>query len=315
MIRTILYLLLPMFTAAQPGSTNYTDLVYRGQFPGNINITPGSGYIIVSPSDSIYVSTDKPVITDEDLPMELGIAIASNEPGKITHLKFYCVSAGNYTVSIWSITGSIFLSKNIAAKIGWNRLKLDIPFEVAAGDRYIISYLTKLKMGHTKNYPLKSSTNITQLSSLYSYGHVAPKTLTNDGYFVDVVFEPDIEVVKPLVVNSGKDTSYRLPKDTLITVKGIVTGDSSYYEWEIIDSSGTCTVSGLNTLNPTIKTKEPCTVLFSLFGGDKWGNHLGSITQINILPDLKTVAIELYIDGTYRIVNEDNFFLMKNKTQ
>lgn len=257
--------------------------------------------IISFSQDSLFLSTDKPAGIHEDIPQELGIVIRSQNPGQITHLKFYCVDAAKYTLTIWSITGSSLLSLPIQAKLGWNRLQLPIPFEVAAGDQYIVSYLTNQKFGYTKPMITRSVGNITQLETRYIYGHKVPTTFTTDGYFLDIVFKPQ-EVRKPLIVNTLSDSVYRLPKDSIIIISGIVSGDSVYYNWIVIDTVGTMTITGLNTLTPKIKTNEPCEVFMSLNGFDKWGNSLIAGIDFFVLPDPKSVRIELYMDGTYKII-------------
>jgi hypothetical protein len=266
--------------------------------------------------DSLYTAADKPASIHEDLPLELGTVIKSSMPGQITHLKFYCVDPGKYSVTIWSITGSQLVSLSVQTTTGWQRIQLATPFEVAAGDQYIISYLTNQQFGYTKPQALRSSGSIAQLATRYSYGHKLPVTTTTEGYFVDVIFKAQ-EIRKPLIVYPGPDTAYRLPKDTVVYINGTVTGDSAYYSWFIVDSAGTCQVTGLNTLSPVIKTKGPCTVTMLLSGQDKWGNFLASPVQIDILADPKTIMsiIEYYLDGTYKVFDNPNYFLMKNRTQ
>jgi hypothetical protein len=266
--------------------------------------------------DSLYTSNDKPASVHEDLPLELGIVIRSAKPGQITHLKFYCADPGTYTLSIWSITGSTLVSQSVQATAGWQRVQLATSFEVAAGDQYIVSYLTNQKFGYSKSQINRTAGNITQLGTKYSYGHKLPSTATTDGYFIDLVFR-EAAVRKPLIVNAGRDTTYRLPKDTMVSINGVVTGDSAYFSWFLVDSAGTCQITGMQTLNPVIKAKEPCTVVMLLIGQDKYGSYLASPVQVDILPDLKSVlsVIEYYLDGTYRVITGENYFLMKNRTQ
>jgi hypothetical protein len=266
--------------------------------------------------DSLYLFNDKPASVHEDLPLELGIVIKSAKPGQITHLKFYCVDPGKYTITIWSITGSSLYSQSVQATNGWQRFQLITPFEVAAGDQYVISYLTNQQFGYSKSQTLRSVGNIAQLATRYSYGHKAPVTGTSDGYFIDVVFKSQ-ETRKPLIVNPGGDTTYRLPKDSVVHINAIVTGDSTRFKWFVVDSAGTFQLTGLETLNPVIKTKEPCTLIMLLSGEDKYGAYLASPIQIDILPDPKSVlsVIEYYLDGTYRVIEGQNYFLMKSKSQ
>jgi hypothetical protein len=268
------------------------------------------------PQDSLYLSADKPASVHEDNPLELGTVIRSAKPGQITHIKFYCVDPGKYTVTIWSVTGSSLLSQVIQATTGWQRFQLSTPFEVAVGDQYVISYLTNMQYGYSKSQALRTVGNITQLATRYSYGHKLPAVTVPEGYFIDVVFKEQ-QTRKPLIVNPGIDTAYRLPKDSVVYIHGIVTGDSVRFKWFVVDSAGTFQLSGLETLNPVIKTKEPCTLIMLLSGEDKYGAYLSIPIQIDVLPDPKTRrgTIEFYIDGTYKIIDEPNYFLMKSKSQ
>jgi hypothetical protein len=321
---TLLFLLINAVCGAQ---TSYvTDGSARAgaydihTVPGSLSFDSLSGMFwagsFIDPLDSLFLLTDKPAGIHEDLPLELGTVIRSAKPGRITHLKFYSVDPGKYTVSVWSITGSPLISMSVQATTGWQRIQLATPFEVAAGDQYIVSYLTNQKFGYSKLLPNRSVGNITQLDTRYSYGHKMPATPTTDGYFVDVVFK-ETAVRKPLIVNAGRDTTYRLPKDSMVSLNAVVTGDSAYFSWFLVDSAGTCQITGMQTLNPVIKTKEPCTVVMLLIGQDKYGSYLAAPVQIDILPDLKSVlsVIEYYLDGTYRVITGENYFLMKNRTQ
>lgn len=271
--------------------------------------------MLLQAQDSLYIASEKPASIHEDLPLELGATIISSKPGKITHVKFYAADPGSYTISFWSVTGSLYYSFKAVATTGWQRYQLAIPFEVAAGDSYIISYLTNQKFAYTKPGIVRSAGSIAKAATRYSYGHKFPAIPTNEDYFIDVVFKVN-EERKSLIVNAGPDTIYRLPKDSVVHINAVVTGDSAYYSWYIVDSAGTCQVTGLNTLSPVIRTKGPCTLIMLLSGNDKYGNFLSSPVQIDILADPKTIisTIEYYLDGTYKVIDNTNYFLMKSRT-
>jgi hypothetical protein len=190
---------------------------------------------------------------------------------------------------------------------------MDLPLE--AGTYVIGVKFPNGKYVYTNGLNPRARGKLTGNSGLLGWNVDKPTLRYTASFFVDVLISQD-QPRSALIVNAGRDSTYRLPKDSLVYVNGVVTGDSAFYQWYIVDSAGTCQVTGLQTLSPVIKAKEPCTIIMLLVGQDKYRNYLASSLQIDILPDLKSVlsAIEYYLDGTYRVITGENYFLMKSKS-
>lgn len=238
--------------------------------------------------DSLYSASEKPLLTHEDNPQEIGIIVTSSKTGKITHIKFYCVDPGQYTVTIWSKTGSIFYSSKMQATTGWQRFALATPFEVAAGDSYIVSYLTNMKFGYSKKAIVRSTGSIAKLGTRSIYGHKFPpatSTLTDD-YYIDVIFQAE-QPHATLIVNAGRDTAAVWPCDS-IQVHGVATGDSVKYIWTLDNQWGDVALSGLGSLTPVVRFKEPDSgAILVLTATDKWGNTSEHGVSVSVMPDFE----------------------------
>lgn len=245
--------------------------------------------VFLHAQDSLYLSTEKPLSTWEDIPTTLGMEFKPSSPGNITALKFYKVdaTAGSYTLTLWAMDGSKpFQSTVNVSGIGWKRIPCNIP--VNQDQPYIVSaYSTLNRYGYTNN--LFSLPRIRGQLYAYSGRYIRsagfPASNSTTWYGLDVVFEKQIR--NPLIVNAGKDTAASWPCDS-IRVNGIATGDGIQYVWSIDNQWGDVSVTGTSTLNPVVKFKEPDSgAILILTATDKWGTTSEHGVSVSVMPDFE----------------------------
>lgn len=251
--------------------------------------------VFLHAQDSLYLSTEKPASTWEDIPTTLGMEFKSSSPGNITALKFYKVdaTAGSYTLTLWATDGSKpFQTVVNVSGIGWKRVACNIP--VNQNQPYIVSvYSTLNRYGYTNNAfaSPRIRGQLNAYSGRYSRSAGFPASSSTTWYGLDVVFEQ--VKINPLIVNAGKDTTALWPCDS-IKVNGVATGDDVKYSWEVTYRWGDVSVSRLNTLSPVVKFLGPDSgVDLFLTGTDKRGNVLENGIRVMVTPDFEPYIKQL----------------------
>lgn len=281
--------------------------------------------------DSLFTSTDKPATLESDQAVTVGLVFRSKVEGFITHIRVYKSTAADnstYALAIWTGTGEQLTTQTYqaAGPAGWKRVALEQPVRIEPNVNYLASvFLPMGKYGSRANMFTADRVrgNLTAPASAraggnnrYLYGPAPAfptSTYKTTSYYVDVVFKAR----SPLIVNAGKDSTYTRPIDT-IRLTGLVTGDESFYSWDMVDSltlpyfpQDTVVMHDSRTLTPYITGMREGVFTYSLTGWDLYGSQSRHTVRITILANPKDVIFELLRDGTWRVVDDQKYFLLK----
>lgn len=275
--------------------------------------------LCVSCQDSLFLNSEGPARPEEDQPVELGTVFSPKVNGVITHFRFYKTvadDASEFTLNLWNAYGVNAVRQKISAvgKAGWVRIPLTTPARVTAGSHYVVSvYFPAGRYGGRTGVFTSARVrgNLTAPSSVqaggngrYVYsGTTAFPTLTFSGsaYYVDVVFSPDSQPHKPLIVNAGRDTTLVCPIDSFIAaykLNGFVSGDDVTFTWHKDYPLGLedSLLNG-NTLTPTLTNLASVPYTFTLVGVDKWGTISEDKVIIDVVTNPKQIVLTLKLDG------------------
>lgn len=236
-------------------------------------------------SDSLYLSTDKPSSTWEDNPATLGMEYTIAKRGTIRAVKFYKATASTkpYTVTVWDSTGGVWFTQSITTSaIGWQRIPCGLLAE--PGMKYIIGvYNNDTRYGYKNGVLPRTRGAITATRGRFGYGTGLPVG-SGSCYYLDVVFQADAEPA-PVASVSPDSAVYQYGVDSIV-IKGTVQNAVSW-SWEVVDSSGTSLVSGLQGLSPVIRPRdqEGCWVLLMLTARGADGTESAAMADISVMPD------------------------------
>lgn len=288
-------------------------------------------WVTTTAQDSLFTASDKPAAAEVDNALTVGLVFKSKVEGLITHIRVYKSSAtdeGTYVLGIYTDKGEPLFTQNYRATgaVGWRRVKLDQAVRIEPNVNYLATAWLPVGKYGSRQYMFTADRvrgNLTAPASSkvagnyrYRYGSemgFPQSTYRSSAYYVDVVFSPR----KPLIVNAGRDTSYAMPRDT-IRLKGLVTGDGTWFSWNMVDSltlpyfdSTTVVMEASNTLEPYLTGFQEGLYTFELLGWDMYGSQSRSLVQIQVTADPKGVIFELLRDGTWRVVDDKKYFLLK----
>jgi hypothetical protein len=275
--------------------------------------------IVSYSQDSLFLDSEKPAIAEEDNPVELGMVFQPKVNGLITHFRFYKTVAADtsqFTLNLWNAYGTNAIRQKVTApgKIGWIRVALTTPVKVTAGSHYVVSvhFPAGRYGGRTGVFSsARTRGNLTAPSSSQAGGNgrylyntttgFPSQTYSNSAYYVDIVFMPDSQARKPLIVNAGRDTTLICPIDSFIAsykLNGFVSGDDVAFTWHKeypigLDDS----MINANTLTPTIMNLVSVPYTFTLVGIDKWGNTSQSKVIIDVQTNPKQIVLTLKLEG------------------
>lgn len=148
------------------------------------------------------LTTERPLSSISDNPVELGMRFKSAVPGTITKFLYYKVAGetGTHTGHLWSAKGSMLKTVVFSAETdtGWQTATLDTSYHISANTTYIISVNAVSKYAAT-SYGLASVINNGPLSSLadtngvyiYTPGSFPVSSYQSSNYFRDIEFVPD----------------------------------------------------------------------------------------------------------------------------
>jgi len=281
--------------------------------------------------DSLFTASDKPASLESDQAVTVGLVFRSKVEGFITHVRVYKSTAADnstYALSIWTATGEQLTTQTYqaAGPAGWKRVALEQPVRIEPNVNYLASVFLPLgKYGSRANMFTADRVrgNLTAPASARAGGNnrykYAPDqsfptaTYRNTSYYVDVVFKPR----SPLIVNAGKDSTYTMPIDT-VRLAGRVTGDEAVFSWNMEDSltfpyypEDTVVMHDSRTLTPYIVGMREGIFTYSLTAWDLYGSQSRHYVRITVQANPKDVIFELLRDGTWRVVDEKKFFLLK----
>lgn len=283
-------------------------------------------WVCSTAQDSLFTASDKPATAESDNALTVGIVFKSKVEGLVTHVRIYKSNAadtGTYVVGVWSSTGELLFSQNYKASgpVGWKRVQLNEPVRIEPNVNYTASvYLPMGKYG-ARQYMFTADRvrgNLTApktVNNRYTYGPALAyptSVYRTSAYYVDIIFSPR----KPLIVNAGKDSTYTLPHDTVF-LKGLITGDGTFFSWDIVDSlsygepTDSVVMHESKTLNPYITGMRSGVYTYSLTGWDMYGSQSRHTVQITMAANPKDVIFELLRDGTWRVVDDKKYFLLK----
>lgn len=317
MKKLTILLLFPLFTFAQsPNNYVFVNKEFKiapAIYEIKLDTTDGGGKLyyysngvwqqINGPvSDSLYLSTEKPTSTHEDIPTTLGMEFKPSSPGNITALKFYKIdaTAGSYTITLWSMDGSKpFQSTINVSGAGWKRISCNVP--VNADLPYIVSVYSTLNLyGYTSNAfnTARVRGSLTARAGRYNRGSPGfPGSTSTTWYGLDVVFESAPPI--PLTVKTSPDRDATMPKDS-VQIIATATGYKSF-QWTVEDSQGRFELKDTNTLRPYVVPLDSsgCRVWLFCTVTDATGNQQADAVAIRISPHPKLVMGYYMIDGTF----------------
>ena len=131
--------------------------------------------------------------------VELGVKFQTAIDGEISSMYFY-KGAGNdgpHSAKLWTTTGEVLVSAAFGSETaqGWQKVDLDRPLQISAGETYIASY--HAPKGHFSSsdgffwQPLVSGP-LTATSGVYAYGgpgSFPTSTYNSRNYWIDVLLE------------------------------------------------------------------------------------------------------------------------------
>lgn len=153
--------------------------------------------------------TFEPTIAASTQPVEVGTRFQSARAGYIQGLRFYkgATNTGEHLANLWSSTGQLLASTTFSAETasGWQEVTFAQSVPISANTTYVASYhTTSGAWAYTTNYfqshgaayaPLRTMVG----SGVYLQGHSGfPNQVTNDNYWVDIVFGDEPAYVKPV---------------------------------------------------------------------------------------------------------------------
>lgn len=285
---TILAILWSLFAGAQFRDDNTID---------NIWGTPFTWKMPAFPSDSLFLSTDKPTSTWEDNPATLGMEYTVAKRGTIKAVKFYKATTSNkpYTVTVWDSAGGIWFTQSITtSSTGWQRIPCGLLAE--PGMKYVIGvYNNDTRYGYKNGVLPRTRGAISATKGRFGYGTGLPAG-SGSCYYLDIVFQADVDPA-PVVTVSPDSAVYQYGVDSII-VKGVVQNATSY-SWEVVDSAGSSRVSGLSGLNPVIYPHDQggCWVLLMLTARGADGTERSAMADISVMPDPKEAVGVITRDG------------------
>jgi hypothetical protein len=168
----------------------------------SINLeTPGAGLAVSvdqGGAGTLFGRNDVPANPrDADPnPVNVGVRFSAATSGSIVGIRYYkgVGNAGEHIGTLWGpgnekLARATFKSETAS---GWQTVIFDSPVTIAAGTTYVASLSTRGGYAVTSNYftTPKTRGSLTSTSGVYSYGlpDVAPETLSNANYWVDVVY-------------------------------------------------------------------------------------------------------------------------------
>jgi len=171
------------------------------------------------PAIGLWPKSAKPGVPDvgADAPVELGVRIRSDVPGRVVGIRFYKAAAnrGRHVVSLWTADGNLLAqaSPRVETASGWQRADFPKPVAVDPGKFYVASY--HAPGGHYSiDYAAFAGKGVDRPplhapadgqagpNGVHAYG--PPGTFPTQGhrsanYWVDVAFRPERALATELV--------------------------------------------------------------------------------------------------------------------
>jgi hypothetical protein len=141
------------------------------------------------------------VDTDQNA-VELGTAFTPSVSGTVVGVKYWKTreNAGVHVGTLWSSTGKKLATATFTSETseGWQAVTFTAPVNVAAGERYVVSYhAPNGRYSQTQYYSGADTSDVLSVagsqSGVYSYGTTTSfptKTWHSSEYWVDVLFRP-----------------------------------------------------------------------------------------------------------------------------
>ncbi|MCG2802845.1 MAG: DUF4082 domain-containing protein, partial [Cellulomonas sp.] len=251
-------------TASLSASTGYTAVA------SSLTATDGTTAADVSwsfttaasdgcPCSLFSTGTPQTAAANDTDAVELGVSFTPTESGSVTGVRFYkgAGNGGTHTGTLWSSTGTQLRTVTFANETasGWQSATFDTPYEITAGQTYVISYLAP--QGHyavtTGAFGADVTTGPLTAPAVgngrYRYGSTGgfpTSTWQQSNYFVDVVFvrgqasPPTVVATSPpsgatsvsttatLSATLSKAPASGTPALTVTSSAGTVAGTSTY---------------------------------------------------------------------------------------
>ena len=168
-------------------------------------------------------STPATAVDGDSRAVELGVKFRASESGRITGISFYkggAANGGTHLGRLWTSTGTKLAEATFVneSATGWQQVNFAQPVQVAAGTTYVASYYAPLgRYSVNNNYFTTATTRgpLTALATgtdgpnaLYRYGSgggFPTSSYQGSNYWVDVVFEPDVDTTKPSVTSRSPE--------------------------------------------------------------------------------------------------------------
>ncbi|MET3769598.1 hypothetical protein ABIB15_002302 [Marisediminicola sp. UYEF4] len=222
--------------------------------------------------------------------VELGMAFTVSQAGQATGVRFYKGSGngGTHVGSLWSATGQRLASVTFTGETatGWQSASFASPVNLAAGSRYVVSYLAPQgRYAATANYfttqrtsgPLTADTTNNGRYLYGSAGGYPTGTWNATNYFVDVTFTTTTSTPTAVTVTSTTPASGATGVAPTTTV--------------------TAQLANVGTRTPTLALAGPSG---AVAGATNWNATAGTLTftPSTALTASTTYTATVSIDGT-----------------
>lgn len=189
-------------------SGSSTVLVRATDDSANLQLAPTKATFSVAGGPTMWADGNVPdTLSQEALPVELGMKFRSDVPGYITAVRFYKApqNTGTHTGNLWTIDGTRLASVTFTdeSPSGWQQANFSSPVRIAANTTYVVSYYApnggyaasvnffKTTVDRGPLHALADGLDGPNSVYIYAAGGGFPKqTFNATNYWVDIVFSP-----------------------------------------------------------------------------------------------------------------------------
>ncbi len=143
----------------------------------------------------------------------VGVRFTSQRPGFVTAVQFYRArpNRGLHRVKVWGPGGTVLgRGSSRSSHAGWVTVRLHKAVPIAAGTRYVASYLAPYgRYSRTRKALPVSANRLTALAGVRGKGK--PRHASRTNYWVDVVFKSDATAITPTPTPTLTPTPALLP--------------------------------------------------------------------------------------------------------
>ncbi|MET4002977.1 hypothetical protein ABIB48_001695 [Arthrobacter sp. UYCu511] len=166
--------------------------------------TSGNSPSYASAVSVIDASAPGVLVDPDTVSVELGAKFTTSQDGSVSAIRFYktAENTGPHVANLWSPQGRILATATLPSTSetasGWQTVTLPEPIKIAAGQKYLASYIAPNGRYSADEQGLREAKSKGPLTILagggvYAYGKggtYPSSSYNNSNYYVDVVFNP-----------------------------------------------------------------------------------------------------------------------------